>query len=109
MYYYSGRPLYYSCIVQHDDDMHTVRTIIHSTVFTRILRGGALSTYQTWNDMTATPTRRTRLARRANQFFHCYVPAPLYPYRYHEAPLIRCGWRDRVDRLPVFNEDITPT
>ena len=64
-----GRPLYYSCIVQYDDDMYTVLTCI--------LRGGALSKYHTWNDITATPTRRTRLARRDDQRFDGCVPAPL--------------------------------
>ena len=95
----------YSCIV-HCDDVHTVRTTARSTVLTRILRGGALSKYHTWNYIAATPTRRTRLARRDNQCFDGCVPAPLYPYAYHEAPLIRCEWRDRVDRLPAFKDTI---
>ena len=60
------------------------------TVFTRILRVGALSKYHTWIDITATPTRRTKLARRDNQCFYRCVPAPIYPYTYHEAPLMRC-------------------
>ena len=84
--------------VSHSTMMICIRYVLHSTVLTRILRGGALSKYHTWNDITATPTRRTRLLQRNNKFFHRYVPAPPYPYRYHEAPLIRCEWRDRVDR-----------
>ena len=71
--------------------------VLRNTVCTRVLRGGALSKYHTWNDITATPTRRTRLARCDNQCFDGCVPVPLYPYAYHEAPLIRFEWRDRVD------------
>ena len=82
--------------------------VLRNTVCTRVLRGGALSKYHTWNDITATPTRRTRLAQRDKQCFDGCVPAPLYPYTYHEAPLIRCEWRDRADRLPALNKDITP-
>ena len=67
-----------------------IRYVLRSTVLNRILRGGALSKYHTWNDITATPTRRTRLAQRDKQCFDGCVPAPLYPYTYHEAPLIRC-------------------
>ena len=93
-----GSPLYYGCIAQYDDAMHTVRITYCSTVLTRFIRGGALSAYHTWNDITMTPTRRTRLARRDNHFFHGWVPCPLCSHRYHEVPLIRCEWRDRVDR-----------
>ena len=84
--------------VSYGTMMVYIRYVLRSTVLTRILRGGALSKYHTWNDITATPTRRTRHARRDNQCFGGCVPAPLYPYTYHEAPLIRCEWRDRVDR-----------
>ena len=75
-----GRPLYDSCIVQYDNDMQTERTTIRSTVLTRTLRGGELSMYHTWNDITAMPTRWTRLARRDNQRFHGCIPTPPYPY-----------------------------
>ena len=75
-----------------------IRYVLRSTVLTLALRGGALFKYHIWNDMAATPTRRTRLARRDNRCFDGCISAPLYPYTYPEAPLIRCEWEDRVDR-----------
>ena len=48
--------------------------LLRSAVFTRILRGGTVSKYHTWNDITPTPTRRTRLARRDNQLFIVMSP-----------------------------------
>ena len=84
--------------VSYSTTMTCIRYVLRSTVLTRILRGSARSKFHTWNGITATPTRRTRLARRDNQCFDGCVPAPPYPYRYHEAPLIRCEWSDRVNR-----------
>ena len=104
-----GRPLYYSCIVQYDDDTHTYGAyyvvpvslvsseVAHCTFLTHILRGGARLEHHAWNDVTATRTQRTRLARRDNQRFDGCVPALLYPYTYHGAPLICCEWRNRVN------------
>ena len=83
--------------VSYSTMMICIRCVLRSTVLTRILRGGALSKYHAWNDITATPTRRKRLARRDSQRFDGCVSAPLYPYTSHEAPLICCEWSDRVD------------
>ena len=79
----------YSYIVQYDEVIY-IRYVLRVTVLTRMVRGGALSKYHIWDDITATPTRRTKLARRDNQCFYRCVPAPIYPYTYHEAPLMRC-------------------
>ena len=83
--------------VSYSTMMICIRYVLRS-ILTRILRDGALSKYHARNDITATPTRRTRLARRDNQCFDGCVPAPLYPFTYHEAPLIRCEWTNHVDR-----------
>ena len=93
-------------LYHYSTTMTCVRYVLRSIVLTRILRGGALSKHNTWNDITATPTRLTRLARRDNQCFDGCLPPPLYPHTDHEAPLIRCEWRDRVDRLPAFKDTI---
>ena len=96
--------------VSYGTMMVYIRYVLRSTVLTRILRGGALSKYHTWNDITATPTRRTRLARRDNQCFDGCVPAPLPIY----VGITRRRWYAvngqtvLIDRLPAFDKDTTP-
>ena len=67
------------CITAVSYSTMMMRYVLRSTVVTRILRGGALSKYHTWNDITATPTRRTRLARRDNQVFSLLCPRSSLP------------------------------
>ena len=63
------------CITAVSYSTMMMRYVLRSTVVTRILRGGALSKYHTWNDITATPTRWTRLTRRDNQCLMVVSPS----------------------------------
>ena len=85
--------------VSYSTMMTCIRYVVRSTVFTRILRGGAK--YHTRNDITAT-RRDGQDSHDAIISFFIVMSPPLYTHipgsRYHEAPLIRCEWRGRVDR-----------
>ena len=59
-----------------------IRYVLRKTDHNRSFRGGTLFKCHTWNPIPSTPTRRTRLARRDNQCFDGYVPAPFYTNTY---------------------------
>ena len=96
-----GRPLYYSCIVQCDDDMHTVRT--NYVVVSSLVSCEVAHCRSTIPGMIQ--QRRRRDVNDSHDEITSVLMAVSPPLAthilstYNEAPLTRCEWRDRVDRL----------